>query len=105
MGLPVVVMSGVNAEDVLELTTTDDQQAVEALTADAADPALHMGVRVWRLHRRAEIAAPIDALFCCIGGGASAVASIRPPQPKRQRHTAPRASHFPHQATRAAIAR
>jgi hypothetical protein len=38
-----------DAEDVLELAAADDQQPVEALAADAADPTLHVGVRVWRL--------------------------------------------------------
>jgi hypothetical protein len=37
----------VGAEDLLEVAAADDQEPVEALAADAADPALHMGVRVW----------------------------------------------------------
>ena len=49
--LPVVVLD-VNAEDVLELAATEDQQPVKALTADAADPALHVCARVRRPHRR-----------------------------------------------------
>jgi hypothetical protein len=44
----------IDAEDVLELAAADDQQSVEALAADAADPALHMGVRVRRLYRGAD---------------------------------------------------
>jgi hypothetical protein len=36
---------------VLELAGTDDQEPVEALAADAANPALHVRVRVRRLNR------------------------------------------------------
>jgi hypothetical protein len=51
--LPVVV-ADVDAEDVLELTATEDQQPVEAFAADAADPALRVGVSVWRSDGRAD---------------------------------------------------
>ena len=44
----------VDAEDVLELATADDQQPVEALAADAADPALHVSVRIRRPDRCAD---------------------------------------------------
>ena len=37
---PTVVVMGVDAEDVLELATADDQHPVEALAADAAAPLL-----------------------------------------------------------------
>jgi hypothetical protein len=49
---PVVVVARVDAEDVLELAAADDQQPVEALAANAADPALDVGVRVRRPNRR-----------------------------------------------------
>jgi hypothetical protein len=51
---PADVVTDIDAEDVLELAAADDEQPVEALAADAAHPALHVGVRVRRLHRRAD---------------------------------------------------
>ena len=39
MGSPAVVVPDVDTEDMLELAAADDQQPVEALAADAADPA------------------------------------------------------------------
>jgi hypothetical protein len=45
-----VVMKGVNAEHALELAAVEDEEPVEALATDAADPALGVGVRVRRLH-------------------------------------------------------
>src|SRR3954452_8137685 len=47
-------MLDVDVEDVLELAAADDQEPVEALAADASNPALHMRVRVRRLHRRTD---------------------------------------------------
>jgi hypothetical protein len=44
----LVVMAGVDAKYVLELAAAEDEQAVEALATDAADPALGVGVRVRR---------------------------------------------------------
>ena len=41
-----VVVTDIDAEAVLELVAADDQQSVEALAADAADPPLHVSVRV-----------------------------------------------------------
>ena len=40
----VVVVAHVDAEDLLELAAAEDQQAIEALAADAADPALNVRV-------------------------------------------------------------
>jgi hypothetical protein len=54
VGPPEVVVPGVDAEDVFELATADDQEAVEALVADAANPALHVGVRVGSPDRHAD---------------------------------------------------
>ena len=51
---PLVVMLDVASEDANELLATDDQQLVQALPADRADPALSDGVRVGRLHRCAD---------------------------------------------------
>jgi hypothetical protein len=45
-------MLDVDAEDVFELAAAEDQQPVEAFAADCADPALHVRVRIRRLHRR-----------------------------------------------------
>ena len=50
----LVVMAGVDAEYVLELAAAEDEQPVEALASDAADPALGVGVRVRCLDRRAD---------------------------------------------------
>ena len=47
-----VVVLGVDAQDVLQVPSADEQQPVEALGADCADPSLCEGVRVGRLHRR-----------------------------------------------------
>ena len=41
-----VVMAGIDAKHVLELAAAEDEQAVEALAAHAADPALGVRVRV-----------------------------------------------------------
>ena len=49
-----VVVIGVDAEDAFEVPAPEDQQPVEAFAADAADPALHMSVRVRCLDGRAD---------------------------------------------------
>ena len=49
-----VVMAGIDAKHVLELAAAEDEQPVEALATDAADPALGVGVRVRRLHGCAD---------------------------------------------------
>jgi hypothetical protein len=51
--MPVVVL-GVDPQDLLEMTSADDQQPVEALGADCANPPLREGVRVGRLHWREQ---------------------------------------------------
>ncbi len=51
--MPVVV-TGIDAKHVLELAAAEDEQPVEALATDAADPALGVGVRVRRLHGCAD---------------------------------------------------
>src|SRR5215212_2968800 len=45
-------MADVGDEHVVEVAAAEDQQPVEALTADAADPALGMGARLRRPYRR-----------------------------------------------------
>jgi hypothetical protein len=49
-----VVVGGVDPQDLLKVASSDDQQPVQALRADGADPALPVGVRVGCLHRRQE---------------------------------------------------
>jgi hypothetical protein len=49
---PVVVMVNVNAEHVLELAAADNEEPVETLSADAADPAFDVRVRVGRTGAR-----------------------------------------------------
>src|SRR6266571_3445519 len=50
----LIEVADVDAEDVLELAATEDQEPVEALPAHAADPAFGVGVRVRRLDRRSD---------------------------------------------------
>ena len=49
-----VVMTGIDAKHVLELAPAEDEQPVEALATDAADPTLGVCVRVRRLHGCAD---------------------------------------------------
>src|SRR4029453_11745787 len=49
-----VVMTGIDAQHVLELAAAEDEQPVEALATHAADPALGVGVRVRRLNGCAD---------------------------------------------------
>jgi hypothetical protein len=51
--MPVVVLE-IDPEDLLQVTTANDQQPVQALGADGTDPPLRIGVRVRRLDRRHE---------------------------------------------------
>src|SRR6266508_4691575 len=48
----LVVVQGVGREDVSEVAAADDQDPVETLAPDAADPALGMRPRPRRSHRR-----------------------------------------------------
>jgi hypothetical protein len=49
-----VVVGAIDPEDLLQVTSPDDQEPVETLGADRADPALRMGVRVGCLYRCQE---------------------------------------------------
>src|SRR6266536_2174161 len=49
-----VVVTDVDAEDVVELAAADDQHSVEALAANSAHPALHESVCVRCLERCAD---------------------------------------------------
>ena len=48
----LVVVLDIPPEDLLQVTTADDQQPVEALGTDGTDPTLGVGGRVRRLDRR-----------------------------------------------------
>src|SRR5207249_2826581 len=50
----LVVMAAVDVEHVLEMPAAEDEDPVETLGAESADPALGVGVRVRRLDRRAD---------------------------------------------------
>jgi hypothetical protein len=54
VGAVAVVVLDVGPQDVFEMAAADDQQPVEALVADGADESLGVGVRLRRLHRRAD---------------------------------------------------
>jgi hypothetical protein len=54
VGTVAVVVLDIHPEDLLQVTTANDQQPVQALGADCADPTLRVGVRVRRLDRRDE---------------------------------------------------
>jgi hypothetical protein len=49
-----VVVLVIDPKDLLEVAGPDDQQPVQALGAYRPDPALRVGVRVRRLHRRQQ---------------------------------------------------
>ena len=50
----LVVVLAVDAEHVLEMPSAEDQDPVEAVGANRANPALGVGIRVRRLDRRAD---------------------------------------------------
>ena len=50
----LVVMAAVDAEHLLEMAAAEDEDSVETLSAEGADPALGVSVRVRRLDRRAD---------------------------------------------------
>ena len=61
MGSVFVVVPAVDAEHVFEMSATDDEDPIEALGADGPHPAFGVGVRVWRLERRADHLDPLGA--------------------------------------------
>src|SRR4029450_4878426 len=50
----LVVMRHVASKDLVQVPAPDNEQPVEALGADRANPPLRVGVRVGRLHRREQ---------------------------------------------------
>ena len=69
-----VVMIDVNAEHLLELSPADDQDPVEVVAADGADPALGERICLGRLERCAD---DLDA----VASGLATVAETRTPTP------------------------
>src|SRR6266566_5719969 len=67
MWAPFVVMLDIDAEDALELSAAEDQDPVEALAPRAANPALDVRVRVWRLDRCPDHPDPLAAEDCVEG--------------------------------------
>src|ERR671934_2758845 len=59
MGPVAVVVRAVDAEYLFKVAAAENENPVEAVGADGADPALGVGVRVWRLDGRAD---HLDAL-------------------------------------------
>jgi len=56
-----VVVAAVDAEDVLEVAASEDEDAVEADGAERPYPAFGVGVRIRRLDRRADHFDPLGA--------------------------------------------
>jgi hypothetical protein len=48
VGTVAVVMLDINPEDLLQVAAANDQQPVQALGADGPNPALGVGVGLWR---------------------------------------------------------
>jgi hypothetical protein len=48
-------VAAVDAQYVLEMAAAEDEDSVETISAESADPALGMSVRVGRLDRRTDI--------------------------------------------------
>jgi hypothetical protein len=56
----LVVMLDVASQDANELVATDDQQLIQALSPDRPHPTFGDGVRVGRLHGRADHLDPVE---------------------------------------------
>jgi hypothetical protein len=54
VGTMAVVVPGVDPKDLLKVTAADDKQPVQALGSHPTNPPFGEGVRVGRLHRRAQ---------------------------------------------------
>ena len=50
----LVAVAAVNAECVFEVAVAEDEDSVETISAESADPALGVSVRVRRLDRRVD---------------------------------------------------
>src|SRR6266542_6341488 len=67
-------MSEVDAKGLLELSAVEDEQTVDALAPDAADPALDVRVRVRRTHRGSDHSHAVAAEDAVEGAAELAVA-------------------------------
>src|SRR6266700_1541172 len=72
----LVVVADIDAKDALELATTEDQQPVEALASDAANPALDVCVRVRSLEGSPDDLHPLTAEDGVEGAAELAVAVV-----------------------------
>jgi hypothetical protein len=72
-----VVVGGVDPEHVLEVATIDDQDPVEALATDGADPALGVRVRVRSSDRRPDDLHTLGAEDLIEGAAELAVAVVK----------------------------
>ena len=84
-----VVMVDVDRQDSFEVAAVEDQEPIEALTADAADPALHVRVRARRAYRCPDDPDRLGAEHLVEGGGELAVA-VMDQEPDRLRSVAER---------------
>ena len=87
-------MVDVDAQDALELRAADDQEPVEAVPANGADPALGKGVRLRRPERSADdldAFAPEDG----VEGAAELAITIVDQEPRRHRSLAERPGKLP----------
>ena len=72
----LVVVADVGREDSFEVPAVDDQEPVEALAADGADPPFDEGVRARRPYRCADRPDALGAEHLVEGGGELAVAVV-----------------------------
>jgi hypothetical protein len=76
MGTMLVEVTHVDAQDVHELSAAEDEDTVEALAPDAADPALEVGGRGRRLEGRVDHADPVPGEDRVEGAGELLVAVV-----------------------------
>jgi hypothetical protein len=82
-----VVVLDIDPEDLFQMTTANDQQPVQALGADGADPALRIGVRVRRLDWREEHLGTLGAEYVV-----EPTAELRVPVADKKRTRQPRSA-------------
>ncbi len=89
-----VVVLRVDAEDMLELSAACDQEPIETVAADRADPAFGEGVRVRRPKRRAD---DLDALALedVVEGEAELAVAVVDQEPGRPRPLRERLGKLP----------
>jgi uncharacterized protein (DUF1786 family) len=72
MGPVLVVVVGVDVQNSFEVAASEDEDAIEAVAADGAHPALGERVRVRRLQRRADRGCPTS----CVSGSGWSVSEV-----------------------------